>query len=149
MSKKEKETYPSWPATSSSPWIQRSPGTRRLHTQARTEVRRVVANGKGKIGSKKHQHALTGQERSGGRGDPGQGGGREEEEEQEPAVHRHRPRVLPPPEASKNSLPPAATLRPGLLEGSGLEDAKLGSLSELGRRRWRWNAARLCAVWQA
>ena len=49
----------------------------------------------------KNTLALTGQERSGGRGDPGQGGGREEEEEQEPAVPRHRPRVLPPPEARK------------------------------------------------
>ena len=113
MSKKEKETYPSWPATSSCPWIRRSPGTRRLHTQARTEVRRVVANGKGKIGSKKHQHALTGQERSGGRGDPGQGGGREEEEEQEPAVPRHRPRVLPPPEARKEPAAAAAAAAAG------------------------------------
>jgi len=45
----------------------------------------------------------------------------------------------------KNPPPEAATLRSlsaGLLEGSGLEDVELGSLPELGRRRWRWNAAR-------
>jgi len=52
-------------------------------------------------GSSGHLEHAVGQERSGGRGDPGQGGGREEEEEQEPAVPRHRPRVLPPPEARK------------------------------------------------